>query len=342
MSPLLSIFRDKLIPWSTDIASRIVVGRTPLTTSDLPESVQWEKRPLRGKREIIKNRRVYQNTRSVSAVWPTCHLNEVSLIKLACVLDGAANFQLGREAVLCGPGHFILIPPGVPHPDGRGTIVDATKSTFCEILYFLMYPNALQCWIHRYETNHSRWSASGNYLFLNNPLIQLSQIAFGEIIADTNNNRELHQTLFQSFLLLTQANIEKGLFTESISGRKNPIPAELPVPEDFSTRLTKYIQSRLQDQPTLEMAAQHMYLSRTQFARRVRAETGKTYIELLNEHRIKTAKVLLRDSDWTVSNIATFVGYQTPHYLHKLFRQQTGMTPDNYRAYNRKTARSDN
>jgi two-component system response regulator YesN len=78
-----------------------------------------------------------------------------------------------------------------------------------------------------------------------------------------------------------------------------------------------------------------MYLSRSQFSRRVRAETGKTFVELLNEHRIETAKELLRDTDWTINSITSFIGFKTPHHFQSLFREQTGMTPNTYRQQNR-------
>ena len=74
-----------------------------------------------------------------------------------------------------------------------------------------------------------------------------------------------------------------------------------------------------------------MCLSRTQFANRMRAETGKTFIELVNEHRVETAKQLLRNSDWTITTIASFIGYRTPHYFQSSFVKRLGVTPGQYR-----------
>jgi AraC-like DNA-binding protein len=144
------------------------------------------------------------------------------------------------------------------------------------------------------------------------------------------------EKLFQAFIHLLHGNLQDGLYMETISGETNPTLQDAPQTEDFLNRLNQYIQSHLQERATLQNAARAMYLSRTQLARRVRNETGKTYLELVNEHRLETAKELLLNTDWTVSNIATFIGYKTPHYFHTYFRRETEMTPNNYRLAARK------
>ena len=335
MLSLEQILRDKLIPWSDNAGERVIVARTKMTASALPSGVRLEKRQLKGKREVVKNRRIYQNTRALSALWPDCGLNEVNLLKLACVISGAVDFQLGRQAVLCGPGHFIVIPSGMPHPDGTQNIINFSESTFCEILYFLLYPNALQCWIHRYEdAKTDKWQVE-NYLFRNERLVQLFRIFMEEAISQPRRLK-LNGTLFQALIYLLRGNLQDGFYMETLSGETNPLLQEAPSPEDFLHRLNHYIQSHLQERPTLQSAARAMYLSRTQLARRVRAETGKTYLGMVNEQRLETAKELLVNTDWTVSNIATFIGYKTPHYFHLYFRRETGMTPNEFRKATRK------
>ena len=78
-----------------------------------------------------------------------------------------------------------------------------------------------------------------------------------------------------------------------------------------------------------------MHLSRTQFVRRMREETGQTFVEFLTDYRIKEAKTLLRESDWTISAIAGFLGFKTPSYFRTVFLRQTGQTASAYRIQNR-------
>ncbi|MEO6907797.1 MAG: hypothetical protein ABI210_07895, partial [Abditibacteriaceae bacterium] len=98
-------------------------------------------------RIVSKDRRCYNNTRNIAAVWLEAGLHEVNKFVMACVLNGNADFQLGNYRLRCGAGYFIAIPPGMPFPDGSLPYVDTEKSTSFEILYFLLHPNALEGWI---------------------------------------------------------------------------------------------------------------------------------------------------------------------------------------------------
>ena len=63
----------------------------------------------------------------------------------------------------------------------------------------------------------------------------------------------------------------------------------------------------------------------------VRAQTGKTYKELLQKHRMETAARLLRRSDLNIQQIITQVGYETTSDFCRLFRERYGQGPREYR-----------
>jgi two-component system response regulator YesN len=86
----------------------------------------------------------------------------------------------------------------------------------------------------------------------------------------------------------------------------------------------------------VDRVARAMYLSRAQFARRMRQETGKSFVEFLNDYRMEEAKVLLQDSDWTVRVIAGFLGFQSSTYFQTVFRRSCGLSPSQYRAKTKK------
>ncbi len=329
--------RDKLVMWADNGAERIIVARPRMSLLALPDGVQLEERPLQGQREIVKNQRLYNNARSVVASWTEDGLNEINVLKLACVVTGYVDFQLGNQAILCGPGYFIFIPPGMPHPDGSRNIADLKKSDSCQILYFRLLSNALFCWISHYQTKEKSRYQSGNHLLTHGHTLQLFRILMDETLSDTPAPLELSARLLQSFLRLFDREMQAEryqVFREADAAEQERL--RFKETGNFTESLHQYIQSHLYERPTLEGTARVMYLSRAQFSRRVRAETGKTFVELLNEHRIETAKELLRDSDWSISKVAGFIGYRTPHYFQSLFRHKTGMTPNEYRHQSRK------
>ena len=63
----------------------------------------------------------------------------------------------------------------------------------------------------------------------------------------------------------------------------------------------------------------------------VRAQTGKTYKELLQKHRMETAARLLRRSDLNIQQIITQVGYENTSYFYRLFHERYGVSPREYR-----------
>ena len=63
----------------------------------------------------------------------------------------------------------------------------------------------------------------------------------------------------------------------------------------------------------------------------VRAQTGKTYKELLQKHRVETAARLLRRSDLNIQQIISMVGYENTSYFYRLFHERYGLSPREYR-----------
>ena len=56
----------------------------------------------------------------------------------------------------------------------------------------------------------------------------------------------------------------------------------------------------------------------------VRAQTGRTYKELLQKHRMETAARLLRRSDMNIQQIISLVGYENTSYFYRLFHERYG------------------
>ena len=63
----------------------------------------------------------------------------------------------------------------------------------------------------------------------------------------------------------------------------------------------------------------------------VRAQTGRTYKELLQKHRMETAARLLRRSDLNIQQIIAQVGYENTSYFYRLFHERYGLSPREYR-----------
>lgn len=64
---------------------------------------------------------------------------------------------------------------------------------------------------------------------------------------------------------------------------------------------------------------------------RVKAVTGHTFKELLQQKRLDKAQRLLRDTKLSVQAICGAVGYETTSYFYSIYKKQFGITPKEYR-----------
>jgi YesN/AraC family two-component response regulator len=62
-----------------------------------------------------------------------------------------------------------------------------------------------------------------------------------------------------------------------------------------------------------------------------RKELGMTPITYLNRYRISQAKVLLKESDRSITEIALAVGFSDSGYFSRVFRREVDLTPEAYR-----------
>jgi len=70
-----------------------------------------------------------------------------------------------------------------------------------------------------------------------------------------------------------------------------------------------------------------MGLERTQFYRKIKALTNYSPVELMRNLRLKQARVLVTTTDKTISEIGYDMGFSTPAYFTKCYREAFGETP---------------
>ena len=101
-----------------------------------------------------------------------------------------------------------------------------------------------------------------------------------------------------------------------------------PIEDSFISRFKKIVEERLSDSNlSVEDLAADMRLSRVQLYRKVKALTGNTPIDLLRKARLAQAQRLLQESTLTVSEIAYQVGFASPSYFTKCYKDEFGTVP---------------
>ena len=96
----------------------------------------------------------------------------------------------------------------------------------------------------------------------------------------------------------------------------------------FITQLRKIIQDNLDDSElNVERIGDEIGLSRVQLYRKVKALTGHSPVEMLRKARLMRARHLLQTTDKSVSEVAYAVGFSTPSYFSKCYKEEFDLQP---------------
>jgi AraC family transcriptional activator of pobA len=59
--------------------------------------------------------------------------------------------------------------------------------------------------------------------------------------------------------------------------------------------------------------------------------TGQTTSQLINERLLQEAKILLRNTNWSIAEIAWGLGFEEPNHFSSFFKSRVKITPNNFR-----------
>lgn len=82
---------------------------------------------------------------------------------------------------------------------------------------------------------------------------------------------------------------------------------------------------------TLEEIAGKLFVSEEYLSSQFKKETGMTFTETVRKYRIEKVKKLLLETHLKLNQIAVLAGYSDPKYMSKVFKEEVGMLPNEYR-----------
>ena len=82
---------------------------------------------------------------------------------------------------------------------------------------------------------------------------------------------------------------------------------------------------------TLEALSEYFFLSKPYISKYIREHSGSTFGENVKQIRMRKAKMLWKNGNMKVENIAEAVGYQNVEHFNRLFKKAYGVTPVQYR-----------
>ncbi len=248
--------------------------------------------------------------------------------------------QLGEEAVAagrsCGPGiwrhvvfHYIY--------EGRGTFTINQKSYPLEAgQAFILLPNT----VSYYEADTvSPWKYKWVQIWgsdQTNVFSHLGIDAANPVLTDTPDGlcgKALLSMIERakagaSFFTL---NGDLWQFLNAVAHCSNTLPAASPPQVTYVRKALEYIHDNYWRLPHVNEIASFLGLDRSYLNKLFHAHVGLSPQAYILQHRIETAKTLLRMPEYTVEHIGKSVGYEDVHAFSKAFKKQTGMSPGVWR-----------
>ena len=150
---------------------------------------------------------------------------------------------------------------------------------------------------------------------------RITQSAVQKINTETNTERITKITLEMVIKLAEEARKARSLFS-------NLSPA--------ISRCVDYIRLHYPEEISLSVLTDIAAMSKANLTRRFLKETGTTIISFIRDTRCYHAKKLLENSELSIKEISSYVGYEDYNYFTKVFRSITNLTPSEYRSQHSK------
>lgn len=114
---------------------------------------------------------------------------------------------------------------------------------------------------------------------------------------------------------------------ETVSSQPVRVPSK-DIDNEFYNRFLEIFKTEMGNADlSVDMIASRMGLERSQFYRKIKALTNYAPVELMRRLRLQQGLILLTSSDRTISEIAYEIGFSTPAYFTKCYREAYGVTP---------------
>lgn len=146
--------------------------------------------------------------------------------------------------------------------------------------------------------------------------------------AATREDRLLRQ------LILAELLLQIGRLVKSM-GRK---PRSDDASNEIIHRICVYIGAHYRENLKLTGIAEAFYISPSYLCRLFKRATGLSVVEYINGVRVKAAKELLESSGAKITEISERAGFSTSSHFARVFKTNTGLSPQHYRTYYKKAS----
>lgn len=345
---LVDVFRDSLLTWSRQGTLNATLAGPP---SRLPVGV----RVISGTGTPLKTKQG-QHARGKLIRWPEAQVHGKPNPLLIFVLEGVADLNVGVTEHMAKmssltelhgvyqlriPSRNVLIyPPYAPVSDGSRphAVYDAQgTSQDSSLLWVDIIPEGAV--IHGCQSVAGVHTVGQCVFILDVQLYSLTRSIIEELQQVAAN--EISNDIAQSHLRILLLRVLRSLVRQQSEAVSEEMLAQIVTtigePSGHSLRPSvleracTYIETHLDQDLNVEEIARQAFTSPAQLNRVFRRELNQSIMQYVKELRVEKAKSLLKKTVLPVNTIGQYLGFQSAAYFCRIFREDTGLTPMQYR-----------
>ncbi|NLL78520.1 MAG: AraC family transcriptional regulator [Clostridiales bacterium] len=264
-------------------------------------------------------------TAELMPLYPSVSLHWHEELEFTRIMEGTAHYQIGLTDFDVREGDLILVQPHVLHSVTRIDRAYMRSETFVFHMNFLSGNTTDAC-----SLKYLKPIADGT-LFLpclisvSHPDYMLFERLFSQIYhcyeqKSYGYELALKTYFFELFRLL----FEKKLITASED------TAASSSQSDKLKEILQYIRQHFSEDLSVSKAADFCHINPYYFMHFFKENTGMTFVQYLNDYRLRQAALLLKKENCSITEAALSCGFNNLSYFHKRFREYYGMTPKEF------------
>lgn len=246
--------------------------------------------------------------------WMLRHLHKE--FEVLYIEEGYASISLNKKQFDVHSGDVILIPPFVAHEG------DASAEHPFSVYCICFDASILQNFDAKLAKSLLDENSLCCILSPENPITANVVVHLLSIISACQSHTIGWTLAVKGHLML--------LFCQMISNFEDKIPRRNNAGCDFCRNVTQFVEENYPSDITSKTISSAFCYSQSYFCRRFKHDFGVCFNEYLNEYRLTTARTLLLEKKYTVTQASVMVGFSSTSYFTQRFQQRFGMLPSEY------------
>lgn len=260
------------------------------------------------------------------SIAPHCH----DFFEMIYVYQGqVTNFIDGNEIGM-EQGDICLLNANALH---QMSTVDLDTIVIDILMEKSLFENAFFCVLNGNEAVFNffadslyRKNQEQNYMLF--PFVDYQQTDTLEALRKIIMESFLKRTSYQKAIEIAAISLFLGLTKSYYFHQEKESIRELHGPD--ISQIVGYIGKHYQE-VTIESTANHFNYNPNYLSRLLKKYVGSTFSDIVQRFRLNAAKDYLEHTTMSIDEIVSLVGYANKSYFYRIFREETGMSPAEFR-----------